>query len=83
MKKTCNNCEWLYEEHCCNGVSDMCTEAVSKDDYCDKWGDRRMSDLDKNIDKLKKVVKVSTLDDTEKLDLIIFLDEVALLEVEE
>lgn len=42
-----------------------------------------MNDLDKNIDKLKKVVKVSTLDDTEKLDLIIFLDEVALLEVEE
>ena len=42
-----------------------------------------MNDLDKNIDKLKKVVKVSTLGDTEKLDLIIFLDEVALLEVEE
>ena len=33
-----------------------------------------MNDLDKNIDKLKKVVKVSTLGDTEKLDLIIFLD---------
>ncbi len=36
-----------------------------------------MNDLDKNIDKLKKVVKVSTLGDTEKLDLIIFLDQVA------
>ena len=42
-----------------------------------------MKDLDKNIDKLKKVVKVSTLMDTEKLDLIIFLDEVANMEEEE
>lgn len=48
-----------------------------------RLGSGRMNDLDKNIDKLKKVVKVSTLGDTEKLDLIIFLDEVALLEVEE
>jgi len=37
-----------------------------------------MNDLDKNIDKLKEVVKVSTLMDTEKLDLIIFLDQVAI-----
>ena len=36
-----------------------------------------MNDLDKNIDKLKEVVKVSTLMDKEKLDLIIFLDQVA------
>jgi len=42
-----------------------------------------MNDLDKNIDKLKKVVKVSTLGDTEKLDLIIFLDQVAIGVTEE
>lgn len=42
-----------------------------------------MNDLDKNIDKLKKVVKVSTLGDTEKLDLIIFLDQIALIEASE
>ena len=35
--KTCENCKWLYEEHCCNGASDMCTEAVLSDDNCDKW----------------------------------------------
>lgn len=56
MKKTCNNCEWLYEEHCCNGVSDMCTEAVSSDDNCDKWGDRRMSDIAKAIGYLKEPI---------------------------
>ena len=32
----------------------------------------------KNIDKLKEVVKVSTLGHTEKLDLILFLDQLAI-----
>lgn len=40
-----------------------------------------MNDLDKNIDILKEVVKVSTLGHTEKLDLIIFLDQVAIDEL--
>lgn len=38
MKKECSTCEFYFEEHCCNGLSDMCTEAVSKDEHCDKWG---------------------------------------------
>ena len=33
-----------------------------------------MNDLDKSIDMLKKIVKASTLDSTEKLGLILFLD---------
>lgn len=38
--------------------------------------------LDINIDKLKGVVKKSTLSSTEKLDLIIFLDLVAISELD-
>ncbi len=35
--KTCEECKYYYEEHCCNGASDQCTEYVDDNGHCDKW----------------------------------------------
>lgn len=39
--KTCETCEYYYEEHCVNGSSDYCTEPVSEDDGCGDWEEVR------------------------------------------
>ncbi|WP_154440367.1 hypothetical protein [Tissierella pigra] len=35
--KICENCKWIYKEHCSNGRSDKCCESVSENDTCLEW----------------------------------------------
>lgn len=31
----CKDCKWFYEEHCANGLSDMCTEMMGDYNSCE------------------------------------------------
>ena len=37
MEKTCKTCEYYYKEHCCNGISEYCTEMVLDEYTCEDW----------------------------------------------
>lgn len=37
VQESCQNCIWKYKEHCSNGASDNCTEAVEECNTCDHW----------------------------------------------
>lgn len=37
VNMNCINCKWYYKEHCCNGLSDKCTEMVFDDNTCEHF----------------------------------------------